>query len=197
MEVICLPTLSPEHHSTTRLPALVAPMTLRGAGILDRILYRLIMAGVDITDGEVCWPWPGSISGPGYGRIGSDPRGETYVHRVVYREVIGPVPDDHDVEHTCHSDDTACRSGGGCRHRRCANPRHLDAVPHAENMRRRRTDVRVRRCANGPHDFEPHRSGARSCRICFNAYQWAMRRGFRGSFKELWESPYAAAYTRR
>lgn len=46
-----------------------------------------------------------------------------YVHRVVYTELVGPIPEGYDVDHLC-------------RNTLCCNPLHLEAVSRQENIRR-------------------------------------------------------------
>lgn len=49
------------------------------------------------------------------------------VHRVVYKLLVGPIPDGWQVDHVYAS---------GCRFERCCWPVHLEAVTPAENTRR-------------------------------------------------------------
>lgn len=48
-------------------------------------------------------------------------------YRDVYRVLVGPIPEDCELDHLCGN-------GPGC-----YNPRHLEAVTHQENCRRART----------------------------------------------------------
>lgn len=69
-----------------------------------------------------CILWMGVKIRTGYGRIMLD--GRRYaVHRVVYMAFKGPIPDGLELDHLC-------------RVRHCVNPHHLEAVTHAENIRR-------------------------------------------------------------
>lgn len=65
-----------------------------------------------------CWEWQGAIHSGGYGVLGRE-----YVHRLVYEELIGPVPEGLQLDHLC-------------RNRRCCNPGHLEPVTQAENLQR-------------------------------------------------------------
>lgn len=70
-----------------------------------------------------CWLWLGTINRAGYGRAWDGARSGRQAHRVVYEQLIGPVPDDLDLDHLC-------------RVRLCVRPSHVEPVTHAENIRR-------------------------------------------------------------
>jgi hypothetical protein len=76
---------------------------------------------VEKTDG--CWIWRGATSGRGYGAFYLARGNKILAHRAAYQMVIGPVPDGADLDHLC-------------RNKMCVNPAHLEAVSHAENVRR-------------------------------------------------------------
>jgi hypothetical protein len=173
--------MEPSHVPWTLADALSDAKFRQGRPVLERIYFRLRKAGVDL-DPEKCWPWPGAKNQHGYARLGSDPGGETYVHRIMYREVNGSIPAGMDVEHACHSRDPLCIAGDLCAHRTCCNPTHLEAVTRAENHRRRRTEVRGELCGNG-HPFEPLRNGARTCRLCYNERMREYNRAYRAQRK--------------
>lgn len=54
------------------------------------------------------------------------------VHRWSHEQFIGPIPDGFQVDHLC-------------RNIRCANPAHLEAVTQAENLRRQREALGIKR----------------------------------------------------
>lgn len=71
-----------------------------------------------------CWIWLGKPTAGGYGRAN---RGGRYVaaHRAVYEAHRGRIPDGLELDHLCAV-------------RMCVNPKHLEVVTHAENLRRAR-----------------------------------------------------------
>lgn len=69
-----------------------------------------------------CWIWNGCIDKCGYGKIGAV-FGETLAHRASYKEFVGPISHGLEIDHKC-------------KRRNCVNPEHLEAVSHAENVRR-------------------------------------------------------------
>lgn len=89
-----------------------------------------------------CKLWTGYVDESGYGRSkGNGPAtGEVYVHRIVYKLLVGPIPTDSrldlDIDHTCHNRDRTCRGLGNlCLHRRCGEPEHLRLATHGANKR--------------------------------------------------------------
>lgn len=69
-----------------------------------------------------CWVWTGVRSGGGYGQVWSR-RGMLLVHRYVYEQLAGPIPQGLVLDHLC-------------RNPSCCNPAHLEPVTTAENVRR-------------------------------------------------------------
>lgn len=108
-----------------------------------------------------CWEWTGSRTRDGYGCHGRR-RDQTLAHRLSHLLNIGPIPHDYDVDHLCGN-------------RACINPAHLEAVPHAINVRRadHKTNHRNRvktHCLRG-HPFDSantliERYGEREQRKC-------------------------------
>ncbi|GGU91154.1 hypothetical protein GCM10010275_30320 [Streptomyces litmocidini] len=121
-----------------------------------------------------CIHWTGSLNEHGYGRI-SIKKEMHLAHRVVYQEVVGPLPDGVMLDHTCHNLDESCGGGSGCLHRRCVNPAHLEPVTNVENQERSKNTHAGRRilmdtCIRG-HRYTPETTyidanGHRSCRTC-------------------------------
>ncbi len=106
------------------------------------------------TDG--CWEWTGRKDALGYGRF-DWANTSVPAHRVAYEAAIGRVPSGMELDHIC-------------RNRGCCRPDHLEAVTHAENMRRSEPARRTH-CPQGhPYDAANTRprsgSGGRVCKEC-------------------------------
>jgi|ERR1051326_1872105 hypothetical protein len=95
---------------------------MRRRNTIDDILNRLVKQ----EDG--CWVWPGAKSGTKkgtqkpYGRVSFDGRPQT-VHVIVYKHLVGPIPEGLQLDHTCFN-------------RLCANPAHLEPVTAKVNTQR-------------------------------------------------------------
>lgn len=111
-----------------------------------------------VLDGE-CWRWTGAHNPKGYGQLVVANKRKA-VHRLAYELWVGTIGDGLEIDHTCNVRD-------------CVNPAHLEAVSHAENVRR--TADRRTRCPHG-HDLVPANIKWRmtrgrkypACRRCFN-----------------------------
>lgn len=104
-----------------------------------------------------CVIWVGGLNQKGYGsgRLRGDRAGG--IHRRVYEEFIGPIPDGMLLDHLC-------------RVRSCINPKHLEPVTPRENAHRGLTNAAKKRCKRG-HPFDIENTyigpdGHRSCRQC-------------------------------
>lgn len=121
-----------------------------------------------------CWLWAGSIKDdyPVMWIPGTNGR-RFRAHRVIYAAIKGPIPRGLSLDHLC-------------RIKRCVNPDHLEAVTHAENVRRGDSGQYQKdktHCPKG-HEYTPQntyigklRSGkytSRHCRICKN--DWRKRK---------------------
>ena len=97
-----------------------------------------------------CWQWMGSHSN-GYGLYGNGPN--RYAHRVAYSLIVGDIPEDHHIHHTCNN-------------KSCVNPGHLAAIHKTNHRPKYHTGPDVCRKCGGPSlSFRLH-----ECRKCYNAY---------------------------
>lgn len=115
-------------------------------------------------DDNGCWVWTGCCDKNGYGKIrGPGGKRVEYVHRAVYEDVVGPIPEGLELDHLC-------------RNRSCINPDHLEPVTRLENMRRAgptgvsRVNADKTECIRG-HPLSGANlyvtpDGRRQCRIC-------------------------------
>lgn len=109
-----------------------------------------------------CWIWRGAKT-KGYGVTSHDGNSHAYVHRVLYMEHNGPIPDGLELDHLC-------------RVPACVNPDHLEAVTHRENILR--SDAPMARQAKQTHCIHGHPlfganlyltpGGKRHCKTCTN-----------------------------
>lgn len=130
-------------------------------------------AHVDKRGPNDCWPWTSTLTRKGYGH-GSF-RGQFFsTHRVSYEIAFGSIPEGMQIDHRC-------------RNTKCQNPRHLEPVTNAENMRRRFS--LQTHCKNG-HEFTPENtkhhpnSGNRICVICNREYKRDWKRKRRAKQKQ-------------
>jgi len=133
-----------------------------------------------------CLLWTGHVDRAGYGRSkGNGPaEGEVYVHRIVYKLLVGPIPDEPevrlDVDHDCHNQDPICQhQGDQCLHRRCGEWSHLVLKGHGRNV----GDAAAARthCARGHLLSDDNvrvdpKSGARHCKACNRQRQAQFRK---------------------
>jgi hypothetical protein len=102
---------------------------------LERVLDRLEREGE--LDGE-CWLWPkAGCNDQGYAVVSIGGRGARRMLRV---HKNGPVPKGWTLEHRCHTEAKRrgeCAGGKTCKHRRCCEQTHLEAMPHGENIANR------------------------------------------------------------
>ncbi|MFO0253725.1 MAG: HNH endonuclease signature motif containing protein [Betaproteobacteria bacterium] len=145
--------------------------------VVRATLKERIEAGV-VVDGAGCWRWQRAKNGDGYGIMtvyeGSPRKKKTIgVHRVAYREWVGPVPLGMVLDHLC-------------RVRDCANPKHLEPVRPGENTLRGRSPIVLQRleptyaCGHpkdAQHTYVNPKTGKRNCKPCQRAAKkrWSVK----------------------
>lgn len=129
-------------------------MAALGRPLLDWSAEERFLSKVDKVDGG-CWLWTGTRGAAGYGKFYVVNGRMMVAHRWAYERWVGPVPEGLFVDHLCGV-------------RRCVNPEHLEAVTHAENVRR--AWAKRTHCRNGhPITEDSTRidsKGRRTCRTC-------------------------------
>ena len=117
-----------------------------------------------------CWIWTGLLDRYGYGRISIGQNRIRFAHGVVYAKLIGPLADDHELDHLCRIPS-------------CVNPFHLDPVTHRTNVLRgtgfSAVNAAKTQCIRG-HEFNSQntrtdRDGKRWCRPCHRDGERARR----------------------
>lgn len=83
-----------------------------------------------------CWLWTGALNSRGYASVANGRGGSMLAHRAAWEAANGNIPDGHQIDHICHNMDQDCPGGISCKHRRCINPAHLEAVTQSKNLRR-------------------------------------------------------------
>lgn len=112
---------------------------------------------------DECHPWHGGLDNKGYGNTGVGGG-----HRYAWKQLVGPIPDDMEVDHVCHWEDETCPGGPSCQHRRCVNIAHLRLASKAENLAKR-VSVDRPECINGHSRAEfsyRNDKGHWQCRRC-------------------------------
>lgn len=107
-----------------------------------------------------CWLWIGALNHKGYGSHArrAPHSGSQLTHRFTYEIALGALPPGTEIDHRV------------CRTRSCANPAHLEAVPHRVNVQR--GEAKKTHCKHGHElagdNLMATRTGVR-CRTCANA----------------------------
>lgn len=97
---------------------------------LPKPIMERFMGFVDVQP-DGCWRWTGAITESGYGVFQMGPRSTKRAHRVSHELFKGPIPEELEIDHTCHPN--TCTLGAKCPHRRCVNPDHLNPATTQEN----------------------------------------------------------------
>lgn len=103
----------------------------------DSRLSRLFWSKVT-PQPDGCWHWTSHVMDNGYGRTSRQVAGVrqcVLVHRLVYEDQVGVIPEGLTIDHACH-DSGICTLGVDCLHRRCVRPDHLRVMPRADNSAR-------------------------------------------------------------
>lgn len=147
---------------------------------LDQPTVDRFWSYVDRKGDDECWPWTGYLHANGYGVIGAKKippyKGNWRTSRLAYVISVGPIPEGLQIDHICH-DPAVCKGGPKCKHRRCCNPAHLEAVTHRENSLRSTSppavNSRKTHCPQG-HEYTPENiyryKNCRRCRECHFIY---------------------------
>ncbi len=123
--------------------------------VMERFWSKVDRAGPVSVLGTPCWIWTAGKNRSGYGLFGrpKSERGSRLAHRYSFEAENGPVPAGLECDHRCSV-------------RACVRPDHVEAVTHAENVRRGKA-VKTH-CLRG-HDlaanFQPTSAGRR-CAAC-------------------------------
>lgn len=125
------------------------PRKYKGKSVHENLVAHLKI-------GNECWIWAGCLDGQGYSIIHAG--GSRYfAYRAIYEMVYGPIPKELEIDHLCHN-------------RKCVRPDHLEAVTHAENMRRSAVYKQWTQCAKGHplrgENLAPSNGGRFRCRTC-------------------------------
>lgn len=103
----------------------------------DRCMSDRFWTKVNKTD--TCWLWTAG-KWQGYGRYRAGTR-NVLAHKHAYELANGPIPAGLELDHLC-------------RVRECVRPDHLEAVTHAENVRRGNGGMPARLTCRQGHRYE-------------------------------------------
>ncbi len=132
------------------------------ASDLDRVFRR-----IEPEPMSGCWLWAGTTNQSGYGMVSIGGKNRQ-CHRVLYEQLVGPVPAGLQLDHKC-------------RVRCCANPAHLRPVTGRENtmapgslswpnLNRAKTTCKRGHPFDAANTYRTPRGG-RECLTCIRAYR--------------------------
>ena len=121
-----------------------------------------------VWNGTPCWLWTGLLDA-GYGRFRIG-RKMVRIHQWSYNHHIGAVPFGLELDHLC-------------RNKHCANPLHLEPVPHKTNVLRGNSlqaiNARKTHCIHG-HELNGNnlslQRGSRQCKVCKRDSYWKCKK---------------------
>lgn len=108
-------------------------------------ITRVLFNHVRVTD-DGCWEWAGTRR-KGYGRLSIAGRNYS-IHRLIYEDVVGPIPAGQIVMHRCDNPP-------------CCRPDHLKAGTQAENLADMRKKGRANRAPAEPKPIRAPRLPAK------------------------------------
>ena len=133
-------------------------------------LHPRLREKIYIEPNTSCWLWLGRIGSRGYPVLdlySYDPATQKKcvphmrTNRVMYEMYVGGIDEGLELDHLCRTP-------------LCVNPAHLEAVTHAENMRRYQATILPKRCCSRGHLYaegsfywvDGSKGLERRCRIC-------------------------------
>ena len=134
----------------------------------DERLPRRVWDHITVDQATGCWRWTGQHIGRlrEYGCLWWKGKHSQLIHRVVYSELVGPIPDGLQIDHV---------AARGCRFKDCCNPAHLEPVTPRVNVLRGDTitaaNAAKEACPAGhaydaANTYSWDQSGGRQCRAC-------------------------------
>jgi hypothetical protein len=124
-------------------------------GILEDLSFERFIKKVDVNSD--CWEWQASLSHNGYPLFTMHGK-NVRAHRWIYEKLFEIDISGKDIDHLC-------------KNKKCVNPEHLEAVTHAENVRRSSISNRLF-CPRGHPLIEGNlvpyklKRGWRECLLC-------------------------------